>query len=281
MLSVAAVLIWSVNIVVTRYAVDFIAPMSISFYRWLIAWCILTPFLLPTIWRNRQMVRPLLGQLAILALFGMVCYQGIAYSAAQYTTATNMGIINAFTPVVSIFLSVLLLNIRPTKIAVLGTFISIFGLAYLITQGNFAQLLNADHILGDVLMLLAVSLYAFYGVFLQRWKIQLPLLQMLYVQISFAVLFHLPILMVTGLDPLTTNSISSVVYAAIFPSLFAPVLWMLSIQKLGSNRTSIFMNLLPIFTALIAFFVLKETWTTYHTLGGILVLVGLMMAQRK
>lgn len=98
-LPLIAVLIWSLNIVVTRYVVDFISPLSISFYRWLLAFIVLTPFMILPVWRHRIQLLQLWPKLALLSAFGMVLYQGLAYSAAHYTTATNMGLINAFTPV--------------------------------------------------------------------------------------------------------------------------------------------------------------------------------------
>jgi drug/metabolite transporter (DMT)-like permease len=71
------------------------------------------------------------------------------------------------------------------------------------------------------------------------------------------------------------------VYAGVFPSLFAPILWMLAVQHLGPNRTSIFMNLMPVFTAVIALIWLHEQWTIYHTLGGVMILLGIALAQKK
>ncbi|MCH4246704.1 DMT family transporter [Acinetobacter populi] len=281
LLPLTAVLIWAINIVVTRYAVDLIEPISISFYRWLIAWLVLTPFMLLKVIRRWQDIRPHLWQLAVLGFLGMVCYQGLAYTAAHYTTATNMGIINAFIPVFSIFFSIFILKIYPNRFAIFGVILSIFGLMYLVTQGNFATLLHGQHIFGDLLMVLAVGLYAFYGIFLQRWQLRLPLFIMLYIQVIFAVLFHIPLIMYFGLDQLNAANAPAVFYAGIFSSIFAAYLWMMAVQNLGSNRTSIFMNFIPIFTAIIAYIFLHEQWTIYHSIGGAMVLVGILLAQKK
>ena len=101
LLPLTAVLIWSLNIVVTRYVTDFISPVSISFIAGF-AFLILTPFILPRVIRERALIVPHLKQLAVLSAFGLVLYQGLAYTAAHYTTATNMGIINAFIPIFTI-----------------------------------------------------------------------------------------------------------------------------------------------------------------------------------
>lgn len=280
-LPIIAVLIWSMNIAVTRYVTDYISPVSISFYRWAVAFIILTPFMLPKVWKERQLIRQYLGKFAVLSAFGMALYQGLAYSAAHYTTATNMGIINAFIPVFTIFVSIIILKEIPSRFAVIGSFISFFGLLYVIGQGNLSNLARLGGHWGDLLMVLAVFFYAFYGVFLKKWQLKVPLLISLYVQIGFTLLYHLPFVLYLGIDPINQDNVASVLYAGAFPSLVAPLLWMIAVQYLGPNRTSIFMNLMPVFTAIIAYFWLHEAWTVYHTIGGVVILVGIVMAQKK
>ena len=281
LLPLIAVFIWSLNVAVTRYVADYISPVSISFYRWFVAFLILTPFMLMKVIKEWEVIRPYLAKLAVLSAFGMVLYQGIAYAAAHYTSATNMGIINAFIPIFTIFVSMVILKEYPNKFAVIGGVLSFVGLVLVIAQGQLSSLLNLGGHLGDLLMVAAVFFYAFYGVFLKKWQLQLPLMLSLYVQIAFALIYHLPFLAWYGLDMINTQNIGSVLYAGIFPSLIAPLIWMLSIQKNGPNRTSIFMNLMPVFTALIAYLWLKEAWTVYHSIGGVVIVVGILLAQKK
>ena len=280
-LPLLAVLIWSMNITVTRYVIDYISPVSISFYRWLVAFLVLTPFMLGRVWRERQLLWRHWKQLAVLGAFGMVLYQGLGYTAAHYTTATNMGIINAFIPIFTIFVSMLMLKIIPNRFAVVGSILSLAGLLYVMAQGHLLNLVQSGQHIGDVMMVLAVFFYAFYGVFLKKWQLQIPLMLSLYVQIIFALLYHLPFILWLGLDTIDHNNVGSVLYAGIFASLIAPLLWMVAVQKIGPNRTSIFMNLMPIFTAIIANFWLAEAWTIYHSLGGVIILSGILLAQKK
>ena len=280
-LPMIAVLIWSLNITVTRYVAEFISPISISFYRWLIAFVLMSPFVLLSVWKYRTEIRQHAWQFALLGACGMVFYQGLAYSAAHYTTATNMGIINAFTPIFTIFISMFILKEMPTRYAVIGGILSFLGLLYVMSQGNLQSLVHLAGHWGDLLMILAVFLYAFYGVFLKKWQIQMPLLTSLYVQIAFALLFHLPFVFVLGLDAINSQNVGSVLYAGVFPSIVAPLVWMMAVQYIGPNRTSIFMNIMPIGTALIAYFWLNEAWTIYHTIGGVIILLGIALAQKR
>lgn len=280
-LPIIAVLIWSMNIAVTRYVSDYISPVSISFYRWFVAFIILTPFMAKKMWQNRHLIRQHFWQFAILSAFGMVLYQGLSYSAAHHTSATNMGIINAFIPIFTIFVSMLILHEIPNRFAIIGSILSFLGLVYVMAQGNFASLLGLGGYSGDLLMVLAVFFYAFYGVFLKKWQLKVPLLISLYIQIAFALLYHLPFIAWFGLQSIDMNNVGSVLYAGIFPSLIAPFVWMMAVQYLGPNRTSIFMNLMPVFTAIIAFFWLNEAWTIYHSIGGLIILLGIVLAQKK
>ena len=280
-LPLLAVLIWSMNIAVTRYVVDYISPVSISFYRWLVAFLVLTPFMATRVWRERVLIQQYWKKLAVLAAFGMVLYQGLGYTAAHYTSATNMGIINAFIPIFTIFVSMFLLKEIPNRFAIVGSILSFLGLLYVMAQGNLAGLIQSCGHLGDVMMVIAVFFYAFYGVFLKKWQLNIPLMISLYIQIIFALLYHLPFVLWLGLEAINPQNISSVLYAGIFPSLIAPLVWMLAVQMIGPNRTSIFMNLMPVFTAIIAYIWLNEAWTVYHSIGGAIILLGILLAQKK
>ena len=281
LLPLGTVLIWAINIVLTRAAIDVIQPFNISFYRWLIAFIILTPFLLPKVWRERAVITPYIPKLALMGLFGMVMYQGLAYVAAHSTTATNMGIINALIPLMTVAVASVALKEKPTVFAVVGGVVSLLGISILIGKGNPANLLAGDIHLGDGLMVIGVFCYACYGVLARLWQIPLSLFSSIYIQIFFGALFQLPLVMYEGFQPITADNAAIVMYAAIFPSLLAPLLWLKSISLIGPNRTSIFMNVLPIFTALIAVSFLGEHWYSYHSIGGVLTLAGVILAQRK
>ncbi|MET1026445.1 MAG: DMT family transporter [Dongiaceae bacterium] len=275
-----AVLIWSGNTVVTRLSAGVIAPGAIAFYRWLLAALLLTPFLLVPVWRNRRAIRPHLLKLAILALLGMVMYQGLAYVAAKSTPATNMGIILSLVPLITMALSIPFLRERPTFGAVLGGILSLLGLVFLISRGDPASLLSTGIGEGDLIMLIAALAYAGYGVSLRRWSLPLPTWQSLYVQIWFAVLFLLPFFLQGPSSPITARNVPLILYATIPTSIFAPYIWMLALQHLGPSRASIFLNLIPVLTAVLAIFIADESLRHYHLIGGALTLAGVILAQR-
>ena len=275
-----AVMIWSINSIVSKLSADAIDPAAISFYRWLLALLVLTPFILPGVWRQRRQVKPHLGQLLLLGLLGMVMYQSLAYYAAHSVSALFMGIIGALIPLLTVLLSVVILRIAPTVGILFGSIISFAGLVWLVSEGNLPLLLSHGLGKGELMMLSASASYALYGVLTKRWAIPLPIWQSLYMQIVFGVLLLLPGFLFAPDVTLNLHNIPLVAFAGLFASIIAPFLWIHGVQRLGASTTTIFMNLIPIFTALIAVLFLHEQLHSYHWIGGGLTLFGVILAQR-
>jgi drug/metabolite transporter (DMT)-like permease len=276
-----AALIWSVNMIVTKMAAGVIAPAAIGFYRWALAGIVLTPFALPGVWSQRRQVLAHLPKFAVLGGLGMALYQGLAYVAAASTTATNMGFITAMIPLMTIAVMAVIMRERPSAMALLGSLVSLAGLALLIGEGDPARLLSVGANHGDVLMGLGALAYALYGVLLRRWALPVGPWQSLYVQVAFGILFQLPAFLLAAPSPLNAANVPLVLYAAVFPSLFAPYLWMQGVRHLGPNRASIFLNVMPVFTVAIAALFLDEKPHLFHIAGGALALAGVMLAQMR
>lgn len=275
-----AVLIWSVNTIVSKLSAGSIDPAAISFYRWLLALMVLTPFALPGAWRHRHAIRASLGRLLILGLLGMVLYQSLAYYAAHSVSAVMMGILGATIPLLTILLSLVVLRLAPTRGILIGGVLSFAGLVWLVSEGHPAQLLHQRLGSGELMMLAASTSYALYGVLTKRWAIPLPTWQSLYVQVFFGVLLLLPGFLHAPDVALNTRNIPLVLFAGLFASIIAPFLWILGVQRLGASTTSIFMNFVPAFTAVIAVLFLHEQLRACHWIGGAMTLVGVILAQR-
>ncbi|MFK8258057.1 DMT family transporter [Erwinia sp. AnSW2-5] len=274
-----AVLIWSVNAIVSKMSAAAIDPAAISFYRWLLALLILAPFSLPGVWRHRQQIRQSWWKLLVLGLLGMVLYQSLAYYAAHSVSALFMGILNALIPLLTVLLSVVIMRLAPTLGILLGSLLSFSGLVWLVSEGNPAQLLSHGLGKGEMMMFAASASYALYGVLTKRWAIPLPIWQSLWMQIFFGVLLLTPNFLMAPDVSLNTHNIPLILFAAIPASIIAPFLWMQGVMRMGASTASIFMNLAPIFTAIIAVTFLHESLHSYHFIGGGITLAGVALAQ--
>ncbi|MBZ6067292.1 DMT family transporter [Aeromonas schubertii] len=276
-----AVLIWAANTVVSKAAAGLIDPAAISFYRWVVAALALSPFCLPLLWRRRGELRPWLGKLLILAALGMVLYQCIAYYAAHQTSATNMGVIGSLIPLLTVVLGALFFGHRPGHRAVVGVLVSLFGVLWLLGQGQPLALLHAGINPGDGLMLLGTTSYALYGLLLRRWQPPFGPWLNLYLQVLLAVLLLVPVAASADSLVIPQDAMGLVLFAGIASSLFAAYCWMRGLATLGPERTAIFMNLMPLCTALMATLSLGEPVHGYHLLGGGLILSGVALSQYR
>ena len=274
-----AVLIWSGNAIVCKLAAGAIEPGVIAFYRWLLAWLLVTPFMARTVWQQRQQIRPQLRRLMILALLGMMLNQSLGYYAAQSISAVNIGILNALIPLLTVLLSLWLLRDTPTLGIATGSVLSFAGLLWLVSEGQPARLLAQGISQGDLLMMLSVFTYALYGVLLKRWSLPFSGWMMLYLQMSAALLWLLPDFLRSESWALTADNLPLVLYAALPASLLGTLFWLQGVRHLGANRTAIFMNLLPLFTTLFAVLWLGEQLQSYHLWGGSLTLLGVLLCQ--
>ncbi|UBH27166.1 DMT family transporter [Aeromonas enteropelogenes] len=276
-----AILIWAANTVVSKAAAGVVDPAAISFYRWVIAALALSPFCLPALWRRRSEIRPWFGKLLVLSLLGMVLYQCLAYYAAHSTSATNMGVIGSLLPLLTLLQGALFFGQRPGRQALLGMSLSLFGVLWLLGQGRPLALLHTGINPGDGMMLLGAASYALYGLLIRRWQLPFGPWLNLYLQILLAVLLLIPVALSAESLAVPAEGWGLVLFAGIASSLFAAYCWMRGLASLGPERTSVFMNLMPLCTALIAVITLGEPIHGYHLLGGSLILGGVMLAQRK
>ncbi|PWB33062.1 EamA family transporter [Pseudomonas sp. SDI] len=275
-----AILIWAGNTVVNKLAVGAIFPAEIGFWRWLLAGLLFTPFMLRPVLRNWPNIRPHLGKIFILGVLGMAVYQSLAYFAAAITTATNMGIILSLMPLMSLALAIISLGQRLTAGALVGAVVSFAGVLLVVSGGSFATVLEHGLNLGDAMMLIATLAYAVYSTLLKKWQLRLPPLQLLYLQVLVAIVVLLPLYLMSPHSGLGLGNISLVLYACVLASMIAPLAWMRAVSRLGPSRTTLFFNLLPIVTALIASVVLGEQLALYHLVGGLLTLAGVVLAER-
>lgn len=133
---------------------------------------------------------------------------------------------------------------------------------------------------GDALMLVAALAWALYTVVSGGVARQMSPLS----AVTVSALMALPVLAVIGAPGLegsgaafTPLVVSGLIYVGLFASVAAYLSWNTGIGKLGASRGSIFLNLVPVFTALLAFVVLNERLAPAQIAGGALVLLGVTL----
>ena len=278
-------LLWAGNAVVGRLMVGQIAPLALSFFRWFFALLALLPFAAGGLWRGRELLRRHWLVLARQGLLGVACYNSLQYVALHSTTPLKVSLITSAAPVFVTLLGAALYGEAIGAAAWAGSALSVAGVAVVVSAGQ-PQRLAALHLArGDMLMLLAVFLWALYTWDLRRHPVRLPRFSLLAAQVAWGTLFIAPLAAWErwGLGHATHWSLPvalAVGYVALFASVLAYACWGAAVSRVGPQVPSYFGNLAPVFAAGLAYAFLGERIHVYHVVGAALIFAGIHVALR-
>jgi len=276
---------WAINTVIAKAVVMEIKPMALSFYRWLLAFIFILPFAVPHLKKDIILIRQNLGILFILSIPSVTAYNSLVYFGAQYTSATNISLVVATMPVMTILFAWVMNREKPFALQAVGIMISIIGVLIIISQGSWQVLSTLSLNPGDLLIVLSIASWSFYSVLLKKNQINISPISLLTILIFFGVLCILPLYVwefsvFQGFE-LKINTVIMFLYLGIFPSIVSYLCWNFGVKTAGASIASVFMYLLPVFTSIIAFIFLNENLFLYHFAGGLLILFGLIMSSLK
>jgi drug/metabolite transporter (DMT)-like permease len=282
---ILATIFWAGNIIVARGVMDEIPPVALSFWRWFIAMALILPFTGKSIWAHRQTIRENWKYLLILAALSVGFFNTLLYLSAHTTDAANIGLINSSMPVMVGLLAWLALGVVPSRVKILGIFCALSGMLIIVSKGSFDRLFSLQLQVGDLFMVLAVLCWSVYSVLLKRYPISLTGLEFLSTQIVMGVLVIVPLylteFLLFGGFNFQPQHLPPILYVALFPGLLAYGLWNFGVQHLGPQSAAMSAYLVPVFVALLAWWLLNETPAAYHLYGAIFILGGVYMASWK
>jgi drug/metabolite transporter (DMT)-like permease len=278
-----APLMWACNAIAGKIAADLISPVTLTFLRWMMALCILAPIAGPHLARDLGGAIANWRRLFIMGAVGFTGFNLSLYYALNYTTALNVSIEQASMPAVIMLGSFLLARQKVSALQGLGVILSIAGVLFTATRGNPEAILQLDLNRGDAIMMLGVVCYSGFTVALRN-KPPLHWLSLMFVMsvgalLAASVVFAAEVA-IGGFTPPGPRAWMLVVFTAIFPSLVAQFCFMRGVELVGANRAGMFINLVPIFAAVLAVTLLGEAFHLYHFTGLVLVFAGIAMASR-
>lgn len=277
-------LCWGANAVAGKLAVGHISPFLLTSTRWGLACVAATIFALPHLKRDWPAIRRHLPLLCAYGAVGFACFNATYYTAAKYTTAINIVIIQAGMPLVIFLFSFLIFRIRVTTAQALGFALTLAGVLVTASNGSLETLIHLHLNRGDALMLLAVFLYGSYTAAL-KWKPQMHWLSFMSVLSAAAFVTSLPFSAweaAHGQMVLAdARGVAIGFFTALFPGLIGQATFVLGAEMIGSNRAGIFINLVPIAGTFLSILVLGEAFHTYHAVALAFVLGGIAIAERR
>ena len=285
-------LFWAGNWVIGRALRDAIEPVTLNFWRWLIAALILAPFALPAMAANRGAIRRSAGLLLLLALTGVGLFQTLVYVGLRTTTTVNAVLLNSSAPLFMLLCSWAIERERATHRQIAGMLISLAGILVILARGEPDSLLRLEFHAGDGWILLAMPMWGIYSVLLKRRPPELGGVVFLFLISVAGVMLLAPVFVLEALHtPLrwpprwptqwpTAGEAAAVLYVAAAASVGAFICWNRGVAVLGANAAGFTLHLLPAFGTLLAMVFLGEAFHAFHAAGVTTILVGVIVATR-
>jgi drug/metabolite transporter (DMT)-like permease len=289
-------LLWAGNSVVGRLAVGRIPPLGLNAMRWALALALLA--LLG--WRAlatpaaREQIRSRWLHLATLGLVGVGAYNALQYLALVTTTPTNATLIAASSPAWMMAVGMVMHGERPTRKQVLGALLSLVGALTVVARGDPALLRQVHFVVGDLLMLLATLSWSIYSWLLARPPAAMrpPLrpawnwAEFLFVQTLFGVVWAgaagaAEQLVSPQAVEWSATTAAALLFIAIGPSIMAYRCWGMAVTEAGPAVAAIFVNLTPLFAALLSIALLGDTPRAYHGVAFVLIVAGIVVSSRR
>ena len=283
---VCATLFWAGNFIVGKTAsINEIPPISLNFYRWLVAWLILLPFTFRELIKKKNYILNNIGLFIVLGITAVTIFNSALFYSLKFTQVISGVLMISTVPVMIIFISSLLKIEKTNFFQIIGVGLSLTGVLFIITKADIGLLKNLDFNRGDLIMIIAMLSWATYSALLKKKKYELSQISLLQVVISFGVIFLIPLYFI---DMNMGNSIKlekpfflTLTYVVLFPGLASFFFWIKGVALIGANRSGVFLHLMPIFGAVMAMVIFNEKFMFYHLLGAAFILMGIILSNRK
>ena len=286
---VAAPLLWAGNAVVGRALNTLIPPITLNFVRWLLAFALL----LPLAWQVLRPGSPLWPhwrRYALLGLLGIGSYNALQYLALQTSTPLNVTLVGSGMPVWMLIIGALCFGVPASRRQIAGVLLSVAGVVLVLSRGSWEQLLALRLVPGDLYMVAATLSWSFYSWLLVRTSEPRELrgdwAAFLMAQMIFGlgwsgafagVEWSLGATQITWGWPLAAG----LAFIAVGPAILAYRFWGVAAQRAGPVVGGFFINLTPLFAAVLSTVFLGEAPHLYHALAFALIVGGIVVSSRR
>jgi drug/metabolite transporter (DMT)-like permease len=273
------------NMLVARWAAGAIPPVGMAFWRWFLTFLLLLPLVASALWRARAAALREAPHLLVLGGLGMGVCGAPVYVGAETTSATNIGLLYAGSPVLIVLLGRAISGARIGRRQAAGIALCLLGVVIVVLRGDPRVLSRLALSRGDLWVLFAVSGWALYSVLLKHWRSALPLTARFAAIALGGVVVMVPFYaaeIASGHPtPFDATSVATLLVLALVPGLGAYLSYSRLVAELGPARTSVLIYLVPLYTAVLAWALLGEGLAPYHLAGAALIAPGLFLATRS
>ena len=222
----------------------------------------------------------------LIFLTGPTLFNTLVYLGLTATTVINSLLIISTTPMLIILLNKLLYKVQTNIFQMIGIFISLIGVCFVIAKGSLQNIFDSEFYFGDLFILLAVTSWALYSIFLKKNETGVSGFSFLYLSFVFTVILLFPVYLYdifiqNNFINIDQKTLLVIGYTGIFPSIISYMCWNTGVALIGPNKSGPFLHLMPIFGGILAFLVFRETLETYHYAGILSVIIGIIITNKK
>lgn len=284
---VLTTLFWGGNVVAGKLAVGHIDAHSLMILRWTGALLLVLPFAIRPLKRDWPVIRARWWLYLFYGAVGFATFNVLVYVAAYYTSGVNTSLEQVAINIFVIIFNFALFRTRVRGLQLLGVVITILGVAIIATHGDLTRILTLEVNLGDLLVLIACVAYAIYSITL-RWRPPTHWLSFLAATCTGAILASLAYQATLGngiaalpgnIAAINTEGWLIVAYTVFFPSVISQLLYVRGVELIGSNRASLFINLIPLFGTVGSVIALGEALQPFHLVAAAMVAAGIVLAE--
>jgi drug/metabolite transporter (DMT)-like permease len=277
-------LIWGGNAVASKLAVGHVSPMALTSLRWVGVALVLPVLLRKEIVAHWPVIRANAAQIILMGGLGFTVFNALMYVAGHHTSVVNMGITQGAIPALVMIGAVLAYRTPLRAVQVAGLILTIMGVVLVAVQGDLGALKQLAFGYGDILMIVAGCFYAGYTLALRK-RPPLPGL------VFFTSMALVACILSLGLFAAEAAMGQSqwpdlrgwliVLYVTLGPSIASQLMFMRGVELIGPARAGLFVNLVPIWAALLGVLIVNEPFAPYHAVALAMVLGGIWLAERK
>ena len=276
LLMVLATVMWAGAFIAGKLGINEFTPVILTYLRILFAFLILFPIMKkrnPETWKLEKESYILVLS---LGLIGMTGYHLLFFNALRFTTASNASVINAFNPLITAVFAAIILKEKLSIRKILLIIIAFLGVTLTITQWNLAIITSGGFNIGDLLMLTGATSWAIYSILVKKgMKKMSPMKLTTYSFLACIIIltpFALKEIIFEQALIVQPTAYLAILYMAIFPTVGGYTIQQYSIKALGPSTTALFINLVPVFSIIMAVIFLKENFY-YLNIFSILMII--------
>ncbi len=280
-----AVISWGASFIATKLALRDLAPVTVVWMRFAIGVVILGV----ATGIKRQFSIPH-GQdwlyFGLLGFLGITFHQWLQSTGLQTVQASTTAWIVATTPVFIGVLSWIFLREKLAWLQVVGIILAATGVILVVSKGDLGALFSGHFgTTGDILILISAPNWAVFSILSSRGLKKYPATRMMFFVMLIGWLFT-SILFISGgniadIRNLTPSSLAGVGFLGVFCSGLAYIAWYDGLQALPATQVGAFLYLEPLVAVLVAWVVLGEGLIPVALLGGLVILLGVRLVQKR